>query len=87
MPGQSPYPKAQAGGGDAIEGFAKRFALVRKELGWSQRRAALAVDVTEQTIHNWERGHGFPSFAALYRLAEATGISSDWWLGLTKLRR
>lgn len=76
----------QAGESGAIELFAKRLAAVRREQGWSQREASIKVDVTEQTINNWERGHGLPSYAALYRLCEATNISADWWLGRSNRR-
>lgn len=86
---RSPHtPPDDAGGrGDTPQVFAMRLRAWRLEQGYSQRRVALLADLTEQTVFNWEQGRSLPSYDALRKLAKASGISADWWLGLTDRRR
>jgi transcriptional regulator with XRE-family HTH domain len=46
--GYDPFPKP--------EGFADRLRAKRRELGWSIRKAAKALDVDPTALSNWERG-------------------------------
>jgi len=61
--------------------FAKRFVDWREAQGQPRRVIAARLDVTEQTLLNWEAGR-VPSFDALARLVQASGISGDYWLGV-----
>lgn len=49
----------------------ERLALLRKRYGYSQQEIADLLDVTRQTISNWECGQGAP---ALDKAAELAGI-------------
>lgn len=51
----------------------------------TRRQLARDLEVTEQTLINWERGTQ-PTIEPLARLAAYSGISLDWWLGLTDSR-
>lgn len=73
-------------GMDAQQLFASRLRAWRMERGWSQRQVSLATGLTEQTVFNWEQGRSLPSYDGLAKLAKASGISADWWLGLTDRR-
>lgn len=75
------------GRGDTKHAFAKRLREWREENGYSQRRVAIIAGITEQTVFNWEQGRSMPSYDALKKLVTASGISADWWLGLTERRR
>jgi transcriptional regulator with XRE-family HTH domain len=63
-------------------GFGKRFGVWREQTGEPRRVIAQAINVTEQTLINWEQGTE-PSSAAVARLARYSGHSADWWLGLS----
>lgn len=69
----------------AQEAFAKRFGDWRDQQGMTRRQLARDLEVTEQTLINWERGTQ-PTIEPLARLAAYSGISLDWWLGLTDSR-
>ena len=64
------------------QAFTKRFCDWRAGTGMSRRELSRALDVTEQTLINWEKGTA-PSIEPLARLAVYSGLSVDWWLGLT----
>ena len=66
----------------AQEAFTKRFCQWRAERQMTRRELAQALEVTEQTLINWERGTQ-PTIEPLARLAVYSGLSVDWWLGLT----
>ena len=69
----------------AQEAFTKRFCDWRAVQGMTRRSLAQALGVTEQTLINWERGTQ-PTIEPLARLAAYSGLSLDWWLGLTDER-
>jgi transcriptional regulator with XRE-family HTH domain len=66
-------------------GFTKRFGDWRTAQGMTRRELARAIDVTEQTLINWEKGT-VPSADALARLVRYSGISADWWLGISDVK-
>lgn len=66
--------------------FAKRFRKWREDQGVARRVIAARLEVTEQTLLNWEAGTA-PSFDALAKLATVSGISADWWLGVATTPR
>ena len=69
----------------AQEAFTKRFCDWRDAQGTTRRALAQHLGVTEQTLINWERGTQ-PTIEPLTRLADYSGLSLDWWLGLTDER-
>ncbi len=55
----------------------ERLALLRKRYGYSQQEIADLLDVTRQTISNWECGQGAP---ALDKAAELAGYIGSVWM-------
>ena len=47
----------------------------RQQSGMTQEQLAERMNVTRQTVSNWERGINEPDFAGLCRLAEEFGIT------------
>ena len=41
--------------------------------------------ISKNTINGWMTGRGAPAYTNLRRLAETTGRSAAWWLGLEEL--
>lgn len=80
------HPNGDGGGGGTQQVFATRLRDWRRERGYSQRQVSDLTGLTEQTVFNWEQGRSLPSYDALRKLVTATGISGDWWLGLTDER-
>lgn len=66
--------------------FAKRVRQWRQAQDAPRRVLAAQLGVTEQTLLNWESGR-VPSFDALARLVEVSGISGDYWLGVSDVKR
>lgn len=54
----------------ADRGKGNFFRTRRDELGLTQRRIAVALDVTVQAVSSWERSESFPRISMLMRLAE-----------------
>ena len=55
----------------------ERLALLRKKYGYSQQDIADMLDVTRQTISNWECGQGAPTLDKAAELAGIYRISLD----------
>ena len=55
----------------------ERLALLRKRYGYSQQEIADLLDVTRQTISNWECGQGAPTLDKAAELAGIYRISLD----------
>ena len=47
----------------------------RVNRGYTQREAAVLIDVTEDTISNWERGKSFPNVPQLKKIEEVYGVN------------
>lgn len=47
-----------------------RIKQLREEKGWTLEYIATRVNVTNQTISNWEKGKTEPDIGSLIRLAE-----------------
>lgn len=62
--------------------LSKRIKELRLENGWSQTDLAIKVEVTQQTIADWEKGKK-PSIDKLILIARAFNASVDFLLGLT----
>lgn len=55
--------------------------------GWSQVQLAKKLNVTKQTVSNWENDNIQPSIEMLVRLAEVFNVSTDYLLGLENIPR
>lgn len=60
----------------------KKINETRIALGWSQVILAQKLNVTKQTVSNWENDNIQPSIEMLVRLANLFGVTTDYLLGL-----
>ncbi len=49
----------------------------RINAGYTQQEAADRINVTSDTISNWERGKSFPDAVQIRRIEEAYGVPYD----------
>ena len=49
----------------------------RKKQGLSQEQLGEKVNVTRQTISNWEKEKSFPDLQTLVKISDMTGVSVD----------
>ena len=61
-------------------GIARRLTELREGRGLSRHKLAWDLDVAENTLGTWERGHGVPSTYAVMKYAEYFGVTTDWIL-------
>ena len=59
----------------------------RRARGWNQVELAAKLNVTKQTVSNWENDNIQPSIEMLVRLAGVFGVSTDYLLGLDDIPR
>ena len=55
-----------------------RIKSLREEKGWTLEYIATRVNVTNQTISNWEKGKTEPDIRSLIRLAELFQVTVDY---------
>ena len=64
-----------------------RIKELRKEFGLSQVELAARMEVTKQTISNWEIENIQPSIDMLVDLANVFNVTTDYLLGLDDVPR
>ena len=64
-----------------------RIKELRKEFGLSQVELAMRLEVTKQTISNWENENIQPSIDMLVSLANVFNVTTDYMLGLDDVPR
>lgn len=64
-----------------------RIHELRTALGWSQVELARELNVSKQTVSNWENDNIQPSIEMLVRLAQIFGVTTDYLLGLDDIPR
>ena len=64
-----------------------RIKELRKEFGLSQVELAIRMEVTKQTISNWENENIQPSIDMLVDLANVFNVTTDYLLGLDDVPR
>ena len=64
-----------------------RINELRTALGWSQVELARRLDVSKQTISNWENENIQPSIEMLVRLSRLFKVSTDYLLGFENVIR
>lgn len=62
----------------------ERIAMARGYNRMTQAQLAEALNVTVQTISNWERSRRMPDADAMRALCIAMNVSCDWLLGLSE---
>ena len=64
----------------------ERIRKLRQERGWSQVDLAKKLNVTKQSVSNWENDNIQPSIDMLVKLALVFSVSTDHLLGLEERR-
>ena len=64
-----------------------RIKELRKEFGLSQVELAMRMEVTKQTISNWENENIQPSIDMLIGLSNVFNVTTDYLLGLDDVPR
>jgi len=72
---QSRAKAGAAGASESVRFSARGLASQRARLGFSAAEYSALVDVTAQTLYNWENGQSRPRENQLIKLAELRGIS------------
>lgn len=67
--------------------LSKRIHELRLGLGWSQVELANRLQISKQTVSNWENDNIQPSVDMLLRLAQVFGVTTDYLLGLENTPR
>ena len=65
----------------------KRVNELREARGWSQVRLAAELNVSKQTVSNWENGNILPSVDMLVRISGVFNVSTAYILGLESVPR
>lgn len=60
---------------------------LRSAMGWSQVELAKRLNITKQTVSNWENENIQPSIEMLVHLSKALGVTTDHLLGLDTIPR
>jgi len=63
----------------------QRIHILRQNFGWSQVELAKRLNITKQTVSNWENENILPSIEMLIRIARLFHVSTDYLLGLDDL--
>lgn len=59
-----------------------RISEMRAAFGWNQVQLAEKLNISKQTVSNWENGNIQPSIEMLIRVANLFHTSTDYLLGL-----
>lgn len=62
----------------------QRIYELRTARGWNQVQLAQKLNITKQTVSNWENENIQPSIEMLVRLSKLFSVSSDYLLGLNE---
>ena len=65
----------------------QRINELRTAFGWSQVQLAQKLNISKQTVSNWENENIQPSIEMLVRLARLFRVSTDYLLGLEELEK
>lgn len=62
--------------------FGSRIKALRTALGLNQVEFGRSLNVTKQSVSNWENGNIQPSIDMLVKIARTYSVSADYLLGL-----
>ena len=65
----------------------QRIHELRLAFGWSQVELAKRLNVSKQTVSNWENENIQPSIEMLVRLSKIFNVGTDYLLGLEEIPR
>lgn len=57
--------------------FGEKIQKLRKEKGFSQEELAEQLEVSRQSISNWERDNGLPEIEKIMRMSDIFGVTMD----------
>lgn len=66
--------------------FGERIKELRTSLGLNQVEFAKKLNITKQSVSNWENGNIQPSIDMLTRIAVRFHVTSDYLLGLDGMK-
>ncbi len=66
--------------------FDERIKSLRLSLGLNQVEFGRRIQVTKQSVCNWENGNILPSVEMLRKIAVEFSVSADYLLGLSQAR-
>jgi transcriptional regulator with XRE-family HTH domain len=69
-----------------MSGLGPRLRELRQSLKMTQDEVAKCLGISRTTYANYERGHREPDNQMLVQLAECYQVSTDYLLGVQKLR-
>ena len=67
--------------------FARILGELRRETGFSQRQAAMALGISQAVLSHYENGAREPKLEFVVKACDYYGVTSDYLLGRTKERR
>lgn len=62
--------------------FGNRIEKIRTSYNWTQVQLAKKLNVSKQTVSNWENNNILPSIEMLVKLANIFSVSTDYLLSL-----
>lgn len=62
--------------------LSNRINELRLAFGWTQVQLAEKLNITKQTVSNWENDNIQPSIEMLIKLTKTFNVSADYLLGL-----
>ena len=63
--------------------LSKRIKKLREDKGFSKRKLAIELNVSDTAIGDWEDGKTIPNAAYVFALAHFFSVSADYIVGLT----
>jgi len=63
--------------------LSRRIYELRTSFGWTQVQLAQKLNITKQTVSNWENDNIQPSVDMLIKISRIFNVSTDYLLGLT----
>lgn len=64
--------------------FNERIKSLRTSLGLNQVEFGKKINVTKQSVCNWENGNILPSIEMLKKISNEFSVSTDYLLGISK---
>lgn len=64
-----------------------RINELRCAFGWSQTELAKRMNISKQTVSNWENDNIQPSIEMLVKMSKIFGVTTDYLLGLDEIPR
>lgn len=65
--------------------FKERLKELRKEKGFTQKQLSQVLNISEDSIYNWEKGRSEPSITDLINLAIFLDVTIDYLVGRTEI--